>query len=251
MAFNESTPVFIISLDRDAERRKSILRQFEALSQFKPEIIRGVAGGTLPDAVCMALTQSRNWSAQKGAIGCFLSHVKAWENIAKLSDPYAIVLEDDAIVRRLSKLSELKIPADAEFVFLNDRTSPQKEISTGKVEVVPMLQVLHHLNIIRGGAGTDGYLLTPGAAQKLLKACEKDLYFGHIDGRLLRYTTQESDLVELPEGSWISNVLWNHHDQRRPPTFGLLRGYSVSPSLVSHGAFNQSSREAEGMVASS
>ena len=68
--------------------------------------------------------EKKDWVSLKGTIGCFLSHVSAWEQIAVLKSPYAIVLEDDVDISSLKALHAFTPPDDAEIVFLNDRMSP-------------------------------------------------------------------------------------------------------------------------------
>jgi hypothetical protein len=76
----------------------------------------------------------------------------------------------------------------------------------------------------------------------LLAACRKDLFYGHVDGRLLRYATSEEDLAQLPSDSWIAGVIRNHHHATLKPTLGLVRGYCLSEPLVRHRGI-ESSRE--------
>ena len=118
--------VFIINLARDADRREALLAQFSRLPDLRPRIVDGVYGSSLPDSLCEALAQDRRWAKNKGTIGCFLSHVKAWEEVARLTDRFSLVLEDDVNVAGLRHLNGLVLPDDAEIVFVNDRMSPQE-----------------------------------------------------------------------------------------------------------------------------
>lgn len=222
----------IINLEKDDERRAAILAQFAGLGEFQPKIVDGVYGSSLPDSLCEALSQDKQWAKNKGTIGCFLSHVKAWEEVARLTDRFAIVLEDDVNVKGLSQLSGLAFPDDAEIVFVNDRMSPAEGGATPTA--LPIWRALQQLEKAHGGPGGDGYLLTPDGARKLLAASAKDFYFGHVDGRLLRYATTESDLVKLPEKSWIAGVVRYHRHPSLVPALGLLKGYCLSWPLVRH-----------------
>jgi hypothetical protein len=243
MAGTTNIPVFIINLERDAERRTAVLQQFASLPEFEPHVISGLNGQTLSDNVCIALTQDSTWVGFKGTLGCFLSHVKAWDEVAKLSKPYAVVLEDDVNVAGLSHLPSVVVPTDADVIFLNDKMSPIAP-EPGGVRVLPIRYGLEHLDAIRIGPGGYGYLLTAKGARAMLAACLKDLYFGHVDGRLLQYATSEADLAGLPGNSWIANVIRRHHHPRLAPTLGLVRGYCLSRPLVTHRG-EDSTREAE------
>lgn len=226
-------PVYIINLQRDVARRQKLLDQFAALPDFDPRIVVAVYGPGLSDTIAEVLISNPDrpdWVGYKGTLGCHLSHVMAWERIAALDVP-AIVIEDDVNVSRLEALWEMTIPVNAELVFLNDRMAPPRESS----EVLPIWHALVLLDAKdRGLGGTDGYILTPGAARKLVAASRNDLFFGHVDGRLLRYAVSEDDLAYLSADSWIVNVVRNHHNRHRLPELGLLRGYCVTPALVMH-----------------
>jgi GR25 family glycosyltransferase involved in LPS biosynthesis len=235
-------PAFVINLAADTLRREKLSRQFNNLGDFEVHWVTGVDGRTLSDSVCLQLVGNVNWSARKGTIGCFMSHVKAWGIISELSCPFGIVLEDDVLVSGLSSLHNLEIPEDTDIIFVNQRmANGQSGTDTPKVEAI--LTALVKLDTLKSGPGGDGYLLTPNAAKKLLAACKKDLYFGHVDGRLLQYATSENDLAQLPSGSWISNVIRTHRHPKHAPALGILKGYTLSRPLVTHRGVN-SSREA-------
>jgi hypothetical protein len=233
---------FVINLERDAGRLAAINRQFDHLAGFTVKVVPGTFGQSLSDNACNILTRSANWVEFKGTIGCFMSHVKAWEEVSKLSEPFAVVLEDDVDVAALDHLSGLTVPDDAELIFLNERVSPC-EPHDGPPRVLAMWHALKLMDLQRSGPGGDGYLLTPAGASRLLNACLTDTYYGHVDGRLLRYATREEDFRELPDDSWIVSVIKNHHHPQLRPTLGLVKGYCLSRPLVRHRGV-PSSREA-------
>jgi len=240
-------PVFIINLEGDRDRRDAMLAQFAMLPEFEPHVVNGIYGHTLSTNVCTALSQHGAWAEFKGTIGCFLSHVRAWEEVARLSEQYAVILEDDVDIAALRQLPPLVLPIDADIIFLNDRmAASSREIDA--LRALPVWHGLEHLDALHSGPGGDGYLLTPNAAKLLLAACLKDLYYGHVDGRLLRYSTSETDLAALSDNSWIAKVVRNHHHPRLVPTLGLLRGYCLSSPLVVHRG-TASTREAEVIAA--
>lgn len=242
MTNNFRIPTFVISLDRDAGRRAPLMACLEAQPNLEPIVVPAVNGSLLADAVCLTLTRRPSWARQrKGTIGCFLSHLKAWETIAALTVPFAIVLEDDTDAGRLGQVQHLEIPADADFVYLNERMSPEPK-QAGSPKVAPLLPMLRRLSAEKRSGGTDGYLLTPVGAGKLVRACGDELYFGHVDGRVLRYASSKEDLDELGPETWLGEVIRTHHACSGPPPFGIVRAYTVAPPLVSHGKF-ESTRE--------
>jgi GR25 family glycosyltransferase involved in LPS biosynthesis len=236
------TPVFFINLEEDNSRRQNMIDQFDTLPTFEPRLVPAIEGKKLPNAACLRLVNNRNWIQYKGTIGCFLSHVAAWEQVAALDDQYAVVLEDDVNVSRLELLYTLEIPSDADIIFLNDRMAPSVE-NNSLPDVFEIWHSLKRLDEFRQGSGGDGYLLSSSGARKLLEVCANDLFYGHVDGRLLRYATSASDLAHLSDDSWIATVIREHHNPQTPPAMGVLKGYSVAPGLVRHRGI-PSSREA-------
>lgn len=239
---SDKIPAFVLNLPADVDRRERVTKQFECLEKFQLRIISGCNGSTLADTATFALTRDHNWKSKKGTIGCFLSHVAAWEVIASETKPICIVLEDDADVAALCKLEHLAIPDDAEIIFLNDRLSPKQYGEP--IRALPISTALQELDRSRSGPGGDGYILTPTAARKLLSDCENNLFYGHVDGRLLRYASTAEDLDTLSADSWIRTVVERHHHSSLKPKLGLLRSYVTSVPLVWHRG-GTSSRERE------
>jgi GR25 family glycosyltransferase involved in LPS biosynthesis len=232
---------FIINLEHDAVRRKLIMDQMMKLDGFEAILVSGINGGNLPDTARHLLADSQSWQLQKGALGCFLSHVKVWELAAKSVERFLVVLEDDANVEDLKKLRNLQLPDDFEIIFINERMSPKS--CDFPLDVISMGEALRHVNIDRAGFGTDGYLITPSGAAKLLEACKDDLYFGHVDGRLVRYATTAADLEFLGMDSAVVEVIQKHHNSTRLPQLGILKGYVSSSPLVKHAGLPSSRRQ--------
>lgn len=226
-----TTQVYVVSLPDDADRREAIRNQLGSLSGFRHKFADGVFGKSLSDLVCYRLVDHSGWVKHKGAIGCFLAHVNVWEDMINNDLADAIVLEDDADASQLQEFKSLQIPDDADIVFINDRMCESR--ADRPVLVSEISNSLRKLDQVKGGAGTDGYYLRRSGAIKLLKACETDLFFGHIDGRLLRYVSTEADLETLG-GTWIAEIVQTHHHPTRKPQLGLLKGYSCTSPLVKH-----------------
>ncbi|MFH1604197.1 MAG: hypothetical protein ABIH03_09865, partial [Pseudomonadota bacterium] len=138
----------------------------------------------------------------------------------------------DANVQGLGSLSSVEIPENADFIFLNDQMSPPCGAAPTNPQVLPIGAGL--CNLTKKGVGAYGYALTPRGAWKLVSACTTDLYYGHVDSRLLRYCTSEDDLGALPADSYALQVIRQHHHPRLVPRMGLLRGYCVTPPLIAH-----------------
>jgi GR25 family glycosyltransferase involved in LPS biosynthesis len=229
-------PIYVINLDRDKDRFAKIAQQVADWPLFGLTRIPGVSGSELPRAARYLLAGQENWADRKGEVGCFLSHVKAWEAVASGVEPSAIIVEDDARFRNLSLLGEVVIPADADLIFLNDRMSPGDRYGT--LEVAPIVVSVHAaINHLGGnrGVGGDGYLLTRGGAEKLIGAVSHDHCYGHVDWRLLRYSLQEADVEGVVHSEELRWIIRHHHNPLIPPAWGVIKAYCLSEPLIAHG----------------
>jgi len=93
---------YYINLDRSHKRKEFIQEQFK---KFNVDIARISAydGATLDDELIINANKNQNRLAHfmnltKGEIGCFMSHIKAWDMISKQKEDFAIILEDDVLV---------------------------------------------------------------------------------------------------------------------------------------------------------
>ena len=222
--------VFVASID--PQRRGPLLTALARFEGFDVHF-QGVVGSALADSVCLRLVERENWVRNKGTLGCFLSHVLFWEKVAQLEDLYAIILEDDAAIGDLSALEGLDFPEDMELLYLQDKLSPGATMHEA-LRILPLIDGLRKLETLRIGCGCYGYLLTPHGARKLVEACTKDLFFGHVDGRLLRYSATQQDLDALGAESFIRLVIETHHSQVRMPELGIITSYCCSHPLVWH-----------------
>ena len=88
-------PIYIVSLaSRKEDRLDPLLRSLNVRGEGGTNYyVRSIVGVDGQAQVVEAFQLS------KGQIGCWLSHAKIWKSIAKeQSEPYALVLEDDALV---------------------------------------------------------------------------------------------------------------------------------------------------------
>jgi len=80
-------PIYIIHLQRDNQRYDHILYQLQKSQQQNISFIKAIDGYEINKQKCGRLTQAQ--------AGCYLSHMKALQNIIDDNVPYAIILEDD------------------------------------------------------------------------------------------------------------------------------------------------------------
>jgi GR25 family glycosyltransferase involved in LPS biosynthesis len=128
--------IYLINLKRRPDRYKQFMKYYTASElQNDPLIKFNAIDGSLLDVNNIPLTdlarnelkqldnsgfRTKHYQLTKGAIGCYLSHVKLWEHILKTNTEYALVFEDDAkIPKRIKKIidKQLKyIPSDWDII---------------------------------------------------------------------------------------------------------------------------------------
>ncbi|ESZ89332.1 glycosyltransferase family 25 protein [Congregibacter litoralis] len=98
----ERVPARVINLRSEATRRTRILGDLEAAGGFRVSLVEAVDGKLLPDDDLLRNTSVQeilNRSGRRmtrGEIGCSLSHRAAYHDLLDSSDPWTLVLEDDA-----------------------------------------------------------------------------------------------------------------------------------------------------------
>lgn len=121
-------PIVVINLNRNTDRLKTFMNfisdsdfkeqnilRLPAIDGKKVDIDRVVAKDAMGALVHTIMTESRTGHEQLtvGAVGCYLSHMAAWETLLASGKPYGLVFEDDAEVgkhalrRALSSLEQL------------------------------------------------------------------------------------------------------------------------------------------------
>ena len=110
-----NVPMYVINLDRNGSRLEMFMKMFYD-SDFRDQTVtrlpaidgklvdleKTVAHEAMPALARTIATDSRTSHEQLtvGAVGCYLSHMAAWREVAKSGRPYGIVFEDDAEVGR-------------------------------------------------------------------------------------------------------------------------------------------------------
>lgn len=94
-------PVYVINLKKDKDRLNHMSTRLLELN-IKFSIIDAVLGSKLNEVdkskfkFLRPRREGKTWS--DGQIGCFLSHYQTWCEIARSSEKYAVVLEDDLFI---------------------------------------------------------------------------------------------------------------------------------------------------------
>jgi glycosyltransferase involved in cell wall biosynthesis/GR25 family glycosyltransferase involved in LPS biosynthesis len=235
--------VHVINLATDTARLARVTTALQQYPQLSVQRIEGVSGRSLPDDVCLAMTGDPNAIRAKGALGCFLSHVRAWEAIIDGDVPFAMVLEDDIALRDWSGFFGSELPEDFDIIFCNDRTELAEPPRAGPwFGFHPIARSLPAIEARRMAVGGDCYILSREGAATLLNAVRTDRYFSHVDLRMLAYALDPESLeANLPQGSMFDEISEIH---RIAPRFAALTGYSLYPALADH-VIGPSSRDRE------
>jgi len=240
--------VYVVNLRGDAERWTSVRRMLEPWPFLRVQRIEAVYGSALPDDVCVRLTHDPYSVIAKGALGCALSHVRAWEIISGSEDPWALVIEDDATVHQADRLAVLDLPHGVDFSFCNHRTQPEAAESppfAGDIAAHrPVAECLTAVESRRQAVGTDGYLISREGARKLVTLFKRHGYFSHVDLRMLAYATPAAAYeAELPDHSWLRNGILEikRVTGAAPDVIATV----LSPALTRHEAATETSRTRE------
>lgn len=90
--------IYVLSI-RPA-RYASMMKRLGPILSLRVQPVIGVSGATLSmDKLRREGTYAKKYadlSMTRGAVGCFLSHVRAWEALVRSGEAHALVLEDDA-----------------------------------------------------------------------------------------------------------------------------------------------------------
>jgi glycosyl transferase family 25 len=94
--------IYVINLDRDAERMASIRANLEALG-LPFERLPAVMGKDVPEWEKLVDHSAYAWrnrldTPRAGEVGCYLSHLKAMETFLRTDAPWCVILEDDVEV---------------------------------------------------------------------------------------------------------------------------------------------------------
>ena len=91
----QKIPVYVISLENARERRALIKAHLDGLN-IEYELSDAVEGIKLNQDYREKVNPTKNMSP--GALGCYLSHIRVYEQIVATQTPVALILEDDTVL---------------------------------------------------------------------------------------------------------------------------------------------------------
>lgn len=192
----DTPPVFVINLDKSPERMSRIAKRLDEL--FIPfERISGVYGAELSQEeiaqyYCPKLNK-KNYRRPLGLgeIGCYISHIKAWQTIVDRKLPCGLILEDDIVIEEgLADLTK-------EFGRLSDTFDIVKFFNKKKnpkiVDSVDFTRKYKLCRFKKIPIGNYAQLISLAGAKKLLKTYEK---FGRpVDEDLQHWWESDTNVI--------------------------------------------------------
>lgn len=175
--------IFVINLDRSAERWDAIKAQLDKLALTDLVARFPAIDGASNDVNAFwpyvdqrRAKQIKGRELSEGQIGCFASHYTVWQRIAASSQG-AIVLEDDVGIAGNFKDFIDQIAEDrTEFCCIRlfaNKTRKARAIRVGAIGPFTLSKYT------KGHMGTQGYYLTPNAAERLIRY--GDRWFQPVD----------------------------------------------------------------------
>lgn len=188
-------PVYCISLPAD-HRRLATTRHFTDYGS-PYHVVEGILGRTLPEGIKTSVTRGDRSMITDAEIGCSLSHMKAWEMVARDIGPndYALIIEDDArfmfgAPRGMTATITAAREAGAELVFINRRACdatiqnlPSRDVELANVDA-GFYPDPEQWKPQDPGWGGDGYLVTGAMAARLADMWLKVGVLGAVDWQL-------------------------------------------------------------------
>lgn len=188
-------PVYCISLPAD-HRRLATTRHFTDFGS-PYHVVEGVLGRNLPEGIKSGVTLGDRSMITDAEIGCSLSHMKAWEMVARDIGPtdYALIIEDDArfmfgAPRGMTETITAARNIGAELVFINRRACdatiqnlPSREVELANVDA-GLYPDPEQWKPQDPGWGGDGYLVTGAMATRLADMWLKVGVLGAFDWQL-------------------------------------------------------------------
>ncbi|MFZ5756988.1 MAG: glycosyltransferase family 25 protein [Pseudomonadota bacterium] len=172
-AADGSCPVFVVNLPKDVSRKERISAHLAGLGMRDVRVIEAVRGASLSDDERKRLYDDarartrKGYSFSPGEIGCALSHLKIYQSMVDEGIPWALVLEDDAL---LSVNAPAVISAAGSWVV---HPEPRVLLLTPMIRFMqrgylPLLSPYRNVRMWRAWIST-GYLINLSAARDFLR----------------------------------------------------------------------------------
>lgn len=156
--------ILIINLQSQTARLAFQQRQMEALG-LAWERLDAVSTQTLSEDTYHALANTWERPMRKAEVCCFLSHLAAWNEVARRKQP-CLILEDDAVLAHFVPQLLTKLEQQSGLDMVNLEVRARKKI-IGKTPVTALGNATLW-PLYQDRTGTGGYILWPAGARKLI-----------------------------------------------------------------------------------
>jgi len=212
-------PIFVINLDRAAERVAHISKQFEALG-LTFERVPAVDGSLLTAAEKRKFNPPRliGGEMSDGEIGCFASHLRVFQIIVDRGLPRVCVMEDDINMNPRAPgwlASDAPLPAGCDILKIEGIIRP-------KTTVLPILEYAGQKIVFswQVSFGTAAYIITLDGARRALRRLTR--MGSPIDHALFRYWENGLNVYEVhPFPVWQDRRAINYIQENRSAVFKL------------------------------
>jgi len=204
--------IYCVNLDCDHERFKYVKQQFEKLNL---EVTRfpGILGSEIKPGDYPEYIKKDSWLLKNkcGSVGCYLSHIKIWDEILESENiNQALILEDDIDLdidfnQKLEKYYQ-QVPDNWDLIYLG--TGKMKGNNITKKIMKPKVG-----NYIGYNNGTFGYIIKKSSIHKLKKLILP------IDHKTIDYVIR-SNFGKIKGYFFINKIIIHNYDFN--PTKKLL-----------------------------
>lgn len=213
--------IYIINLDKDKSRYNSALTECKKITNKDPIRISGVYGKELKNEDMKEhVDYIYSKIGLKSAIGCAMSHIKAWETMLKNKDTSSLFLEDDISIDKdfVEKYRNIDIPDDYYIIYLGCTTGcdidkkyniefPLAKLFIGKNKYSKKVIKLNDKVYIPSlPLALHGYILSRKGAEYLLNRITQDKIKFHIDAQILKYLHTVPSYAVSPQLIYQQNV---------------------------------------------
>ena len=161
-------PIFVINLPRDSARRQSMAARLDRLGH-PYRFVDAVDGRALDQQSYDQRLRRRYFGREltSGEVGCLLSHKRVCEIICQEKIPFAIVLEDDAVLaEKFSSVIAALLRCSDKWDLVRFVGSP-KIHARGFRRLLPLVENFWLIRLPTTPGGSHAYLLSGAAAEKL------------------------------------------------------------------------------------
>lgn len=157
---------YVINLERDTIKKQHIIDECQK-QNIVPTFINAVDGKALSlEFIQQHVYDYPNCALTLGEIGCALSHLEVYKNMAAENIKWALVLEDDAyfvsdvhpVFEKIKELDNINIPTMYQLGKASDYLN-KKYLNLGD----------NTLHVMLNGSCTHGYIINLAAAKRLLQ----------------------------------------------------------------------------------